>query len=172
MALKRSAAASPPCSTSEVCFASRRPRSAAASPHGRVPCGGSAPLVPLFLCRAVGASSKLKGGARKVGGKSFVGAPSRGGLRERKTSCRRLFNADIAPPGAILQSARALFSRRATPHAAQMEGRSRGTPPTRPAAVRPWPPASASSVGRRSLGSPTAPSKIHGLGIFLGVFRG
>lgn len=115
MALKRSAAASPPCSTSEVCFASRRPRSAAASPHGRVPCGGSAPLVPLFLCRAVGASSKLKGGARKVGGKSFVGAPSRGGLRERKTSCRRLFNAEIAPPGAILQSARALFSRRATP---------------------------------------------------------
>ena len=60
MALKRSAAASPPCSTSEVCFASRRPRSAAASPHGRVPCGGSAPLVPPFLCRAVGASSKLK----------------------------------------------------------------------------------------------------------------
>lgn len=58
------------------------------------------------------------------------------------------------------------------PHAAQMVGRSRGTPPTRPAAVRPWPPASASSVGRRSLGSPAAPSKIHGLGIFLGVFRG
>lgn len=40
MVLNRSAAASPPCSTSEVCFASRRPRSAAASPHGRVPFGG------------------------------------------------------------------------------------------------------------------------------------
>lgn len=110
MALKRSAAASPPCSTSEVCFASRRPRSAAASPHGRVPCGGSAPLVPPFLCRAVGASSKLKGGARKVGGKSFVGAPSRGGLRERKTSCRRLFNAENRPSrGDITIGARALF---------------------------------------------------------------
>ena len=40
MVLNRSAAASPPCSTSEVCFASRRPRIAAASPHGRAPFGG------------------------------------------------------------------------------------------------------------------------------------
>lgn len=172
MVLKRSAAASPPCSTSEVCFASRRPRSAAASPHGRVPFGGrplgAAVSVPrgwrVFETQRWRAQSRRQ----KLRRRALKGAAS-----EKGKSHAAAFSMPKSPLLGRYYNRRARsFRGEPPPHAAQMVGRSRGTPPTRPAAVRPWPPASASSVGRRSLGSPAAPSKIHGLGIFLGVFRG
>lgn len=79
------------------------------------PAGGAPPWCRCFCAARLARLRNSKVARAKSAAKASSARPQRGGLRERKISCRRLFNAEIAPLGAILQSARALFSRRATP---------------------------------------------------------
>lgn len=103
--------------------------------------------------RPLGAAVSVPRGWRVFETQRWRAQSRRQKLRRRALKGRPPRKENLMPPpfqcrnrpsrGDITIGARALFEASHPPHAAQMEGRSRGTPPTRPAAVRPWPPASA-----------------------------